>query len=259
MKNIILILCVLLAFVGVVGIVGGLGKDSASSSASTETGSSIQSEVDFSNKSYVAFGDSITYGADYTRSYAQMDNSYPELVASSLKMQDYSNLGQSGSTLVSNVPNRGCISSIVSSYTGDGDVISVMGGVNDYAVSTPLGSINDTTAESIYGALDMIASTLKEKCPNSFVFFMTPYKCILSGNSCMTDNSQGYNLQDVANAVKLVANKYDIPVLDMFACGKYEVKEMCTTGSDGLHPSQSFVTKYTAPQIAKFIHDNYRK
>lgn len=87
---------------------------------------------------------------------------------------------------------------------------------------------------------------------------MTPYREYWRGVHCLSQNSQGYNLEDVANAVKQVANKYSIPVLDLFNEGQFE-SEMNANGSDGLHPSREFITNYTAPQIARFIKDNYKK
>ena len=50
---------------------------------------------------------------------------------------------------------------------------------------------------------------------------------------------------------------YNIPVLDMYNNGKYEL-EMYYPSSDGIHPSQEFIKNYTAPQIAEFIRQNYR-
>lgn len=221
---------------------------------STETSVTI----DFSEKTYIAFGDSITYGADYTRGYAQMDNPYPTLVAQELKLKSFKNAGSSGATLIENNVGVGCIANIISSTTTNYDIISVLGGVNDYNRSLPLGSFGDTDKTTIYGSLDSIATYLTDTFENSFIFFMTPYRANFHNSHCLTNNSQGYNLQSVANAVKQVANKYNLPVLDLFKDGQYEL-EMYNSGSDGLHPSQEFVTNYTAPQIAQFINTNYKQ
>lgn len=214
--------------------------------------------IDFSDKTYIAFGDSITYGADYTRGYAAMDNPYPTLVAQELKLKSFKNAGSSGATLIENNVGVGCIANIISSTITNYDIISVLGGVNDYNRSLPLGSFGDIDKTTIYGSLDCIAKYLTTTFENSFIFFMTPYKANFHNSNCLTNNSQGYNLQNVANAVKQVANKYNLPVLDLFKDGQYEL-EMYNSGSDGLHPSQEFVTNYTAPQIARFIKENYKQ
>lgn len=214
--------------------------------------------VDFSAKTYIAFGDSITFGADYTRSYAQMDNPYSELVARTLGMKSYKNAGVSGATLCSNTLDLACMSDIVLNNKTSYDVISLLGGVNDYNRDLPLGSCGDTENTTIYGSLDVIAKYLTTNFSDSFIFFMTPYRAYWCGVHCLSQNSQGYNLEDVANAVKQVANKYNLPVLDLFNEGQFEL-EMYASGSDGLHPSQEFITNYTAPQIAQFIRDNYKQ
>jgi lysophospholipase L1-like esterase len=143
-------------------------------------------------------------------------------------------------------------------YTEHADIISVLMGVNDFNRDLPLGTIDDFSNTTVYGALNMIASHFKTYYKDSFVFFMTPYKQAWGDKGSYTDNAQGYKLLDVANAVKEVVGNYGYPVLDLFNVGKYEL-EMYNAGSDGLHPSQEFFENYTAPQIAQFIKDNYKK
>lgn len=218
----------------------------------------ITTPIDLSDKTYLAFGDSITFGADYTKSYSQMENPYPELVANELNLKSYYNYGVSGATLATNTLGLGCISNYITSYSTSYDIISVMGGVNDYNRNLPLGTIDDKNNSTIYGALNVIASSLTTKFSSSYIFFITPYKAIISDRHYLTNNTQGYNLRDVANAVKDVANKYNLPVLDLFNDGQYEL-EMYNSNSDGIHPSQEFIQNYTAPQIAQFIKDNYNK
>ena len=69
-------------------------------------------------------------------------------------------------------------------------------------------------------------------------------------------NSQGYNLVDVANAIKEVAAIYNIAVLDLLEEGNFE-SIMYDSDCDGIHPNQKFVLEVMAPQIAQFIKNNY--
>ena len=211
----------------------------------------------FEGLTYVAFGDSITYGADYTRNYSQMDFPYPTLVAESLELSSVSNKAISGATLCTNDMNLVCMTNNILAYTEQADIISVMLGVNDYNRSLPLGDIDDKTKDTVYGSLNLIAEHLTTTQEDAFIFFMTPYKCKVGSRTYKDKNDAGYVLEDVSNAVKEVANKYNIPVLDMFNEGQYEL-EMYNYGSDGIHPSQEFIREYTAPQIAEFIRQNYR-
>lgn len=212
--------------------------------------------VDFSNLSYVAFGDSITYGADLIIG-GRIETPYPTGVKNALGLSQSENKGVSGSTLTQNTLNLTCMTDIITSYSGDADIISVLGGVNDYNRSLPLGTMSDRTPTTIYGALHTSMSYLTENYPDAFIFYMTPYKEYYHNVLWSVKNSAGYNLEDVACAVKEVAFFYDIPVLDLFEKGNFE-SVMYDDDCDGVHPNQKFVTNVMTPQIAKFIKDNYK-
>ncbi len=245
-KTLCLILSIVLVFSVSISCLRSLDNDNSNNSSNENFNQQQEQQVDFSNLTYVAFGDSIT---------AQRNGvTYTEFVSQELSLKDYLVCGYSGYTLCYHYLCPSPLCTKIEEFNYTYDIISLMGGVNDWAASSPLGTINDLSNETVYGALNIIATTLKTKYPNSFVFFMTPYKHIGWDNL----NSAGYNLYAIANAVKEVANKYNIPVLDMFNLGQFEL-EMYNEDSDGCHPSKDFIQNYTAPQIAQFIKDNYKK
>lgn len=211
----------------------------------------------FEDLTYTAFGDSITFGADYFNHYSQMKTPYPKEVGKILKLSSTNNKGVSGATLTSNNLGLTSMTSLITSFTDDSDIISVMGGVNDYNRSLPLGTIDDNDSSTIYGALHISMKYLTDNYPNSFIFYITPYKEHFSGIHWSDINSSGYNLEDVSNAIKEVATIYNIPVLDLFNEGNFE-SVMDNSDCDGIHPNQDFVLSNTAPQIAKFIKENYK-
>ena len=207
--------------------------------------------VDFSSMRYVAFGDSITFGSDSSRPSYQMDEPYPKLVGDNLGFKQVDNQGICGATFCFNDKGSYCMTDNILTYTKEADIISVMLGVNDFSIKSPLGDRNDQTNHTIYGCLNLIASYLTINYKDSFIFFMTPYK-----SAYVKDGD--YLLMDISNAIKQVALKNNIPVLDMFNYGNYE-REMYLEYSDGLHPTQNFVRRYTSPQITSFIRNNYKK
>lgn len=215
----------------------------------------VEEKVDFSQLTYVAFGDSITYGADLIIG-GRIENPYPAGIKNALGLLQSENKGVSGATLTQNTINLTCMTDIITSYTGQADIISVLGGVNDYNRSLPLGTLTDRTATTIYGALHVSMQYLKETYPNAFIFYMTPYKEYYHGTHWSQKNSAGYNLEEVAIAIKEVAAIYNIAVLDLFNTGNFE-SIMYDDDCDGIHPNQNFVTNFTVPQIAQFIRDNY--
>lgn len=208
-------------------------------------------KVDYTDLSYVAFGDSITYGIDGINGN-RMSNPYPDLVAYELNLKSVINNAVSGAVFCSNTLDRINMTQIILNFKGDADIISVLLGVNDKFLSLPLGTTASRDNLTIYGSLHLICDYLIENYSDSFIFFMTPFKY----EDYDFLNDEGYVLKDVANAINWVCGKYNIPVLDMYNLGNYEV-EMYLEESDGIHPSQEFVRKYTAPQIVKFIRNNY--
>ncbi len=206
-------------------------------------------EKEYTEMTYVAFGDSITYGVDGITG-ERATTPYPTLVGDMLELKTVTNKGVSGATLC-NVDGRTNMTQEIFDFEGKADIISVMLGVNDYTAGVPLGNEKSKTNTTIYGSLYLIAEHLSENYSDSFVFFMTPYPT----STGETKNTAGYTLEDVATAVKDVAEKFDIPVLDMYENGEYET-EMNKEESDGVHPSESFFKKYTAPQIVYFLKAN---
>lgn len=211
------------------------------------------STVDLSNKTYYAYGDSITWGY-----YAgkQMDKPYPTQVAELLGLQSYLNLGQSGATLCANDMGLVNMTERILSRPYYADIVSVLMGVNDYNRSLPLGTDGDKDNHTIYGSLYLVMEHFKTYYSDSFVFFMTPLNCYLGGHDGTKNNLQGYNLTDVSTAIKVMAEQYGYPVLDLFGEGDFE-SEMYSAESDGIHPSQRFFETHTALQIAQFINDHF--
>ena len=204
----------------------------------------------YTQHTYVAFGDSITYGIDGDYSSGEegynMEKPYPTLVAETLKIKTVVNQGKSGATL-SYKEGRGHITQRILDYSGNADIISVMGGVNDFSAVQPLGDNTCRDTSTIYGSLHVIAQHLQKTYPNAFVFFMTPFPYRYLDNNT-------YTLADVAQAVKDVAAVYGIPVLDIYTEGQFDP---ATDAKDGIHPTQQHHIDYTAPLICEFIKEHY--
>ena len=203
---------------------------------------------DFSKLNYVSFGDSITIGVDV---YSEKGTAYPQMVGQILNFKTVDNRAISGGTLCANSGRTNMTEKILN-FTGEADVISVMLGVNDYQMRCPLGTPESRDNTTVYGSLHLVASHLKENYPDAFVFFMTPFPYRGGEN----DRGAGYNLLAVVEAVRAVAAEYNIPVLDMYTLGKYEL-EMYEPQNDGIHPTLKHHKEYTAPIVAEFIVKNY--
>ena len=221
--------------------IGACGEQSGSSTA--------DEPVDFTEMTYIAFGDSITWGED-GETHEQMKKPYPILVAEALKLKNVENYGKRGATVTFVTTNK-VVMELVQEAPSKANIVSVMIGVNDFAGSQQLGELGDTSYGTIYGSLNNLVTQLKEKYKNAYIFFMTPLKQYKSPET----NSAGYQLSDVANAVKAVCTSRQIPVLDLYELGEYSLQT--DPKSDGLHPTQSFIASYIAPKITQFIQENY--
>jgi lysophospholipase L1-like esterase len=168
-------------------------------------------------------GDSITWGftprnVEATGTQLQ---SYAKLTADSIA-EEFTNAGINGSTLAAlaiGTEERSPMVYRVDSLPSDADLITVMGGTNDYRQGISLGTINDTTEITYYGALKVLCEKLVLKYQTSrantnmipaTVVLFTPLK-FLSGSHWVYNSV----LQAWANAVKEVGVYYSLPVLDL--------------------------------------------
>ena len=92
------------------------------------------------------------------------------------------------------------------------DIVVVLGGSNDwYYAWTPVGTMDDRTNYTFYGALHNLIAGLIEKYENGKVVFVTPIK---RGNNPTAQNSNGYTLKQYCDIIKEVCAYYGVPCLD---------------------------------------------
>ncbi len=102
----------------------------------------------------------------------------------------------------------------------DADVIVVFGGTNDFGHGdAPFGSPEDTTADSFWGACNLLFTKLIEKYPLATIVVMTPLHRTNELNP-KGDGHKPYNVGTLSTYVDILkqsAASYSIPVLDLFA------------------------------------------
>ncbi len=186
-------------------------------------------------------GDSITAGFNTTEG-----NVYWNYLSDLLKLKDAEAYGVAGS----------CISSASDIGTGtapfterykeirkDADFIVVFGGTNDYGFNTPLGSEDDRTDVSFYGALYEMLTGLKKDHPDAVIVFMTPlHRCEFGGLKYdKQKNEAGHTLDHYIKAIKKRCAELEIPVIDSNAVyGMNPSDEYVKNNylTDGLHPNE---------------------
>ena len=204
-------------------------------------------DVDFSKLTYTAIGDSLTEGSLLEDGSWNLGYSYPEVVHNLLGLKRTTNLGKSGSTFgVGSSPMYERYKTIPM----DSDIISVAGGNNDaHTFAKELGTIDDLTAYTFYGGLNITISGIKRDYPKAFVF-------LISMGPCGGTNELGVSCDTYTNAMKEIANKYDIPFLNIH---NNEGLIADTREHGNSHPSTEAVETITGPLVADLIKEHYCK
>lgn len=139
-----------------------------------------------------------------------------------------------------------CFANRYNEMTDNVDGVIVMGGTNDYEIK--LGTYQDTTNKSFYGALDVLIKGLLERYKGKTIIFMTPIqqaldykKNVLDPLSLIKNGSDSpVSLQLRAEAIKVKCRQYGIPCIDLYtSSGINGVDEnnIYYRGGDQTHPS----------------------
>lgn len=206
----------------------------------------------------VTIGDSITKGT-YTAegqtaplSVASPNFSY--ILKEKLGVEELINYGVNGVSISSstNVNADMAIVKEVKNMQG-GDIIIVAAGTNDYGTNVPLGTIEDKTKDTFYGALYLLYSFLKNERAYARIFAVSPIRRLNSGK-----NKIGFTLEDYRNAIRTRAEEFGFCVIDGYAVPIYPEKERDRKKymSDGLHPNEAGHALYAEVlfrEIKKYI------
>ena len=218
-------------------------------------------EIDFTKMTVNCLGDSLTYGANPDGS--QMSKPYPTLLKEELGFSIVNNFGIGGTKIA----NEGAGSFTVRyAEMPDADIVLVMGGTNDslsfsldMVYRTPLGTPNDLSEETFYGALNSLCYKLQNKYKDSFIAFITPLP-IATATTEWVYATGSFTIEEACTAIKTVCSRYNIPVFDAYNLTGYG--DICNSEKsngtgDGIHPSQEFWATDFTPKLAQFIKDNY--
>lgn len=230
------------------GVKIGSGLNILNDGTLNTNGSTITTN-DWSGKVMTCLGDSIT------QLLTQHSNTnYHDYVKTRLDLSQVNNYGLSGTCIASN----GTGNSFVDRYSGmtnTSDIITVLGGINDWASNVVIGSAGDTVTTTFFGALNTLMPGLIAKYPNQTIVFMTPLK---ANNVSGTQDTVkgGGKIVDYVNAIKERGQYYGIPVLDLFSTMlDPQISVVNTTYfHDGLHPNDAGHT-WIGRRLAKFLNN----
>ena len=205
----------------------------------------IQAKGPWADKTAIFVGDSITAGTNCE------GDAYWKLLEQMLELRSATAMATSGSCISSTSDYGELHDPLIGRYDEipEADLITVFMGTNDYGHDAPLGTIEDTTDVSFYGALNVIIPALLAKYPNAKIVFITPSHRYGFGTNTATGeahtfdtvpNGAGHTLEDYVNAIRNVCEKYGVSVIDLYSNldmdpSNEEVREYYMP--DGLHPN----------------------
>lgn len=208
----------------------------------------------WAGKLWFSIGDSIT-----ERSW------YQPLVVDLLGMSGFENYGIGGTCVAKiNTNDNNAMSVRYENITGNPDVITVWGGVNDFGYGygsgsgNALGAITDTDNTTFYGALRVLLEGLVTKFPNAKLAFVITTPVSLD-KGMKSPNAKGFYLADYCRAAREVCEEYSIPYLDLQKVSGFNQQNIAVmtsniagTASDGLHPSRRGMA-WIATKLAAFL------
>lgn len=203
--------------------------------------------MDITNKVANFLGDSISEGIGVS----SPDNIYLNLLKQEAPLAAVNNYSISGTRIAAQMfPSSDptydqYFGSRVDSMEPNADIVVVFGGTNDFGHGdAPLGSFQDRTIYTFYGACRLLMEQLLTQYPTSTIVFMTPLHRVGEENP----RGEGYKMADAAplatyvEIIKEVGAYYSIPVLDLFSLSGMQpnvpamLNQYCP---DGLHPNDA--------------------
>ena len=127
----------------------------------------------------------------------------------------------------------------------DADLIIFWHGTNDWYWGSPLGSLEDRTSDTFYGAIRQAITRIRKRAPEAALVWCTPiYRvqcpegCEKEGAAYEMKNQEGYTLLDYYNALKTASALYGFPLVDLrLYAGIHEGNHQIYL-ADGIHPNR---------------------
>lgn len=136
-------------------------------------------------------------------------------------------------------------------------LVTIGYGVNDGRLNVPLGTENSTDTSTFAGALSSLIAKIKSDNPNCIVMVLTPIQRLYVNNwGSFTPNSNGDTLEDFANMCISVAEKHNVPYVDLFHDSGITESNLSSITFDGVHPNNEgyeMMTDTIIPILSEYI------
>lgn len=203
--------------------------------------------MELKNKKINFLGDSITEGCGTSHE----DNCFASILGRRLALAAARNYGIGGTRIArqqdpSLDPRHDLyFGGRIGDMDPDADVVVVFGGTNDYGHGdAPLGTPEDRTPDTYWGACHTLFTGLRERYPAAKLVVLTPLHR-LGEDDPRGDSSKAVPsapLCEYVRILKVVAQAYRLPVLDLFETSLLDTRVEGIVEKyvpDGLHPNDA--------------------
>ena len=219
-----------------------------------------ENKTDFSGVRIACLGDSITAAANLEGEEGYQQYAYPARLKELLGAEEVYNLGIGGSSI-----GRYWADAYVDRYQEipeDTDIIIVMGGTNDAfcASDKEFGNLEERKYRTFCGDLNELMKGIKEKYPDTEVFFATPLPNVLQ-DYLMKERDYLLPQQKYVDVIKTLAIEYDYDVIALYNSNILDshdanvVADYIPDGVHGNHEGYQIIAEHFASELVQHYEE----
>lgn len=196
------------------------------------------------------------YDATFTGKYRLYQNTRVLIDGDSMVSKNYSWVNRSSRMLGYRCTNRSTAGSLMA-WNSDADKslvhraksqgfkgynVIILSATNDYHYDVPLGEPDSTDEHTFCGAYNYTLAKIKEQAPYAKVVLCLLSECrdVSDNSRCYTTKNQnGDTMGDFADAIRVLAKRYQFEIYDPKEAGVVTADNIASTTSDNLHPTVS--------------------
>lgn len=203
----------------------------------------------YNNKKWTAYGDSIT-----------AQESWQPYTVARLGLL-LTNLGVGSTEISGSGSNAMNHDDRVNTIPVDTDVLTILGGTNDWAQDAVLGSIDSVDIQEFNGALNVMLTKIYTRVPTAQVVLMTTtygelYNFAVRGWTNAFTNNVGLTTGDYAEACRAMAKKWGIPLADTYSDSGWNtvnIRDYINDDGGLLHPNDAGGQRMSASVTGKLF------
>lgn len=201
----------------------------------------------YHGKKFAFIGDSLTAG--YLEGGGYVARPYPTVVKDILGLSEVQNLGISSSSVSTSGNPTNAMSERYTSIDSDVDYICIMGGTNDHNMGSDIGTVTDTTVDTLYGALYVLFNGIHNTYPNAKLIYLIPIQ-----KEWVDDNAKGLKFSDYLDAIRTMCKECSVETIDLYSRSglSFKVQKMTEYYDGGLHLNQNGY-EYLGKRIAELL------